>query len=184
MQKYGCNAWVTDLFRRYLCTGKKKCSDNVPWELSKSKYSTEEGRSISTSGLGEANGNNNKHPFGCASALANSNLSCDRASQASRLREVLAGPIWRAPGLLFFPEANWNWSRTNIKPPALPVDNLRCAGSKQTTKSYHEGVGGTKSHNNDPPTFHSYFQSLMVWFPPFAACWRLLDLRSRRWLCC
>lgn len=130
--------------------------------MSKSKYSTEEGRSISTSSLGKTNCKNNKHPFRCVSTLANSNLSCDRASQASRLREVLAGPIWRASRLLFFPEGNWNWSRTNIKPLALPVDNFRCAGSKQTTKSYHEEVRGTKSHNNNP--LLSILTSSLWWF--------------------
>lgn len=48
---------------------RKKCFDNVPWELSESNYSTE-GKSISISSLGGTNCVNNKHLPGVqASAL-------------------------------------------------------------------------------------------------------------------
>lgn len=47
----------------------KKCFDNVPWELIESKYSTEEGKSISISSLGGANCDNNKHLSRCVSKL-------------------------------------------------------------------------------------------------------------------
>lgn len=47
----------------------KKCFDKVPWDLSESKYSTEQGESISRSRLGEANCDNDKHLSRCASTL-------------------------------------------------------------------------------------------------------------------
>lgn len=51
-------------------------------------------------------------------------LSCERASQASRLGEVLADPSWRPPMPIFFPADGWTRSRTNIRLPGLAADDL------------------------------------------------------------